>query len=707
MYMLFRPVIAGLILSCNVAMGQWSQLSPAFTTEQLNTIRFTGSKGCISSTNGIYLSEDRGQTWRNVKAHRDYEMFFGAAMADRNHFTVLGFTSELNKTSFGYFSGDAGTSWSNPDFGIPYALTNVTLRGKTGWITGYYLYPPPYPYPLLRTTDGGDTWTQLSGFSHVFFHDTKLGWASDGGRIYRTTDAGSSWTVQYSPESGSALYGLTFVDASTGWAYGSMGYLLKTIDGGNHWSVNFTGDYGSYECACFLDINNGWIAGHKSIIRTTNGGVNWSVSELGTYYDYSVTSILFLNRDKGFLCTYSNEVFKSTNGGATWEKLSGVQGRSVWFADSLLGYTAGNASLIFKTTDGGSTWTQQLVQTGSTVDLAGIAFIDASAGLAVGSRGTILRTTNGGNDWEIRQSYSLPMLKSIAAVAPDNVWFCGQYGLIMKYSDGGKAIQHQLSRVSELLSDICFVDKDHGWAMSNESDLVLRTTNGGADWIGTHSGDSGTPTSISFIDTSTGWLLTNSYTVVLHQTFESVSINKTMDGGRTWQHAVRVDSSFSRIFFINRTDGFMVGDHGRIRKTTDGGNSWTREPSGTSADLKDISICRYMYIVGSNGTVLRSDRMYSNTDPNVVVPVRAGLSQNYPNPFNPTTVIRYDLPFAGILKLAIYDLLGREVRVVVDEFREAGTEEVKFDGSGLPAGVYFCRMETAGFTQTRKLLLLR
>ncbi|MCC6395775.1 MAG: T9SS type A sorting domain-containing protein, partial [Bacteroidetes bacterium] len=83
------------------------------------------------------------------------------------------------------------------------------------------------------------------------------------------------------------------------------------------------------------------------------------------------------------------------------------------------------------------------------------------------------------------------------------------------------------------------------------------------------------------------------------------------------------------------------------------------------------------------------------------------LSQNYPNPFNPITTIMYDLPRSSRVKLALYDLLGREVFVMVDERADGGRYKVLFDGSRLSSGVYFYRLQAGDFTETKGMTLLR
>lgn len=83
------------------------------------------------------------------------------------------------------------------------------------------------------------------------------------------------------------------------------------------------------------------------------------------------------------------------------------------------------------------------------------------------------------------------------------------------------------------------------------------------------------------------------------------------------------------------------------------------------------------------------------------------LAQNYPNPFNPRTVISWQSPVSGWQTLKVYDLMGREVATLVDEFKSAGNYEVNFDASKLSSGTYFYTLQAGNFSQTKKLILIK
>ena len=83
------------------------------------------------------------------------------------------------------------------------------------------------------------------------------------------------------------------------------------------------------------------------------------------------------------------------------------------------------------------------------------------------------------------------------------------------------------------------------------------------------------------------------------------------------------------------------------------------------------------------------------------------LYQNYPNPFNPGTSISFSIPQAGQTKISVYDMLGREVAVLVNDYFEPGIHTTLFDGRGLSSGVYFYRIESGSFAQAKRMILLK
>jgi hypothetical protein len=92
------------------------------------------------------------------------------------------------------------------------------------------------------------------------------------------------------------------------------------------------------------------------------------------------------------------------------------------------------------------------------------------------------------------------------------------------------------------------------------------------------------------------------------------------------------------------------------------------------------------------------------------VPANFSLSQNYPNPFNSTTIIEYQVPNAGtqnFVSIRVYDLLGREIAILANELKPAGSYIIQWNASFLPSGIYFYRLSAGKFTETKKLVLLK
>jgi hypothetical protein len=89
------------------------------------------------------------------------------------------------------------------------------------------------------------------------------------------------------------------------------------------------------------------------------------------------------------------------------------------------------------------------------------------------------------------------------------------------------------------------------------------------------------------------------------------------------------------------------------------------------------------------------------------IPVEYKLSQNFPNPFNPSTTFNYSLKNAGDVQIEIFDASGKEIKKIVDGYRAAGSYQVNFSAGNLPSGIYYYKISTPQFVQTKKMILLK
>ncbi|NNE70324.1 MAG: T9SS type A sorting domain-containing protein, partial [Rhodothermales bacterium] len=134
---------------------------------------------------------------------------------------------------------------------------------------------------------------------------------------------------------------------------------------------------------------------------------------------------------------------------------------------------------------------------------------------------------------------------------------------------------------------------------------------------------------------------------------------------------------------------------------------------GTSVNFVTVSPSGDILVGSATGELIPLDGAVASTstanedDLDAVIPETYALGQNYPNPFNPVTTIAFDLPATGNVRLAVYDVLGREVALLVSGSLEAGAHSVRFDAQNLPSGSYLYRLDTDKGSFTRQLVLMK
>lgn len=155
----------------------------------------------------------------------------------------------------------------------------------------------------------------------------------------------------------------------------------------------------------------------------------------------------------------------------------------------------------------------------------------------------------------------------------------------------------------------------------------------------------------------------------------------------------------------------------RLIMTNSGGQNWTTSIPHQSAGK---SVYYYIKARTSNGkyfskpiTAPQGNWRFNITSPTAIgingnnIPEEFRLFQNYPNPFNPATFIAFDIPKESYITLKVYDLLGREVKVIIDGLQKAGSFKAEFNASELASGIYFYKLSSDNITFTRKMILVK
>jgi hypothetical protein len=189
----------------------------------------------------------------------------------------------------------------------------------------------------------------------------------------------------------------------------------------------------------------------------------------------------------------------------------------------------------------------------------------------------------------------------------------------------------------------------------------------------------------------------------------------TQYSGTTDQHGQYI--GFSMFRDIVSYNGNLIAAVGfnSIQISHDNGISWTGFNDGLIFDWNFSALAikpPYIWAIGGAGfgNVYRRSlteivtEVENNTN---LSPNRYLLSQNYPNPFNPTTTINFSIPKSGFVTIKVYDVLGREVKTLVSQELSAGNYKQQWNANRMPSGIYFYRLQSGSFTETKKLILLK
>ncbi|MFA7361780.1 MAG: T9SS type A sorting domain-containing protein [Candidatus Kapaibacterium sp.] len=564
------------------------------------------------------------------------------------------------------------TTWKSTNGG-------VNFTANTSWTSH-----PSYNFSGAPVTHA-DKHAMIYQSASVFFE------GNDGG-IYKTTNGGTSWTDLSNGLAISQIYRIGVAQTSSTTVLTGLQDNGSKLFSGGSWS-DVTGGDGM---ECIVDYSNAqymyatYVRG--TIYRSTNGGISFPTTISanlpgGQRTGAWVTPYIIDPNNSSTLIAGYDSVYKSTNRGNTWTLISqslstSAKLRSLAIApsNSNILYTA-DRTAMWKTTNGGATnWTSVTLPalSGNYITYLTVKNTDQNTvwltcgGYTSGTK--VFESTNGGTNWT-NISTGLPNLPVMCILhyktATDrNVLFAGtDLGVYVK--DGANSWVFY----SNGLPNVVVTELDVYYNASG--DRLRAGTYGRGLWE-------------TLIE---GALPVELQSFTSHVNYNSVTLN--------WTTSSETNNK-----------GFAV------EKTPEGKNEWNKvgyvEGKGNSNQyvnysFKENGITTGTYLYRLKQIDYNGNIKYHklNSAVKIGVPEKFSLSQNYPNPFNPKTKIDFQIPAKGFVSIKVYDILGKEAAVLINETKDAGYYTVEFDGSKLSSGLYFYRITSGSFTKQLKMILIK
>ena len=416
----------------------------------------------------------------------------------------------------------------------------------------------------------------------------------------------------------------------------------------------------------------------------------WSLLDASPYDGYRFEDGDFIDPSTGWIVNGSGEVWKTADGGASWDQLGNYQSlylRSVAFADAQRGAigTLWSQGPLWWTTDGGETFVNAADRITGPVPsgICGLQAVSDEVMVGVGwfaGPSHFIKTTDGGQTWSSRD------ISDVVGSLVDLHFWDEQRGVVV----GGSDALNSGSRA-----------------------VVALTEDGGETWSVRHTGSPGGPAAqwawkVSFPTPTTG------YVAVEYGGGGSppATVLKTTDGGLSWTELAIPGSQepegLQGVGFITADIGWASG-RGTTSRTTDGGQTWQQIDLDGQVNRFEFFGDTLAYAMGTR--IYQLNRTSTTAVEGAVQPVASGLDAVYPNPTAGPLDVAYRLPEAGAVDLAVYDLLGRRVATLASGTHAAGANGASWDGrdgtgAAVAPGVYVVRLRSEGRADAQRVTVV-
>ena len=533
--------------------------------------------------------------------------------------------------------GSSGWQWGNP---LPQGNTvrAMTFAGSTGYAAGDF-------GTLLKTTDGGTTWSglpvgTLTGLSVVQALDPDTVVAGGGCVARRSVDGGRTFTaIRFTPVESSCvakLHDLSFVTRDLGWLLLSDGSVRATTDGGatfaSRTAVPQTPAAGGSSTPgglVFVDARTGYVTSGQQIFQTLDGGVTWRAVFNG---DFTLNRLWFMDAQHGFAVGNVGVLLSTDDGGATWIPRTSIAGRPDLTSIScnssrICMMTTDTGHELVRVSDGGSGL--PTVITPSTDPIHAVGFASPTRVVAVGDHGaTVVSDDVGATFAPVGGRIGGSSTTMRAGGAKGTAFALGKAGGFARTTDGGRDWSSGSVPTPTELIDAAFPTASDGYVLDSAGGL-FHTANAGTSWQTLGSGSTQPPDAIFAPDARTVLLVGPRgirRSVDAGQTFDAVrsravvraplsgiaatqtggailvwgatTIARSVDGGASWTALPRPGATararralrVGQVAFATAQVGLLYDSHSRVWRTADGGRHWTPLTSVGTQDVVGMAV---------------------------------------------------------------------------------------------------------------------
>jgi photosystem II stability/assembly factor-like uncharacterized protein len=631
---------------------------------------------------GIYVSSDNGATWlRRNTGLSD----LGITSITASNGIVLAGTISAKV----FRSTNAGLNWQVSSNGLPYSSIKFVAKAESIYFAANY-------NSIYRSSNTGIDWIpSSSGIPNLepnaFYYNDSLCWVGTNNGVFVSTDFGNSWSerslglnnkkIKDFTSTGEYIFVLTEAgcyrsnNQGMNWQESSSGLIsaftgkLESIDG------NIFAALGSYGIFISTDSGNSWNAWGYNFPPTNTSALMFN------------DSLLFAGTTSGIYANdYPDQEWLEMN-----NNLYAANVSCMILIDSVI-YAGAENGKVYRTADKGETWNYSFAGYNSNR----IITMAAKGDTIYASSGWLLYySTDSGQTWFQTNLYASQI--TAIAIRGSEIYAATAFieGILLS-TDGGITWQQRNNGLTNINLNALAVDEQNVYAGTLEGLFI--SSNSGNNWV---KAGNGIPQNIGVVSLkSTG---NHIYAGAIYGLYRS------SDFGNTWsltgfsnQIVECIEAKDNYVFAGTSTSGIYMS-------STYGG-SWSAKNNGLpiqwprSLLLADNTLLAgiYGHSVWRNTSLITSIDQYNNSTPDNYI-----LHQNYPNPFNPSTRISWQSPVGSHQTIKVFDVLGREVATLVDEFRNAGYHEVDFNSAGLASGVYYYQLKAGSFMETKKMILTK